>query len=194
MRAFARFKGEIWCMDLAFVEKLAKDNNGVNYLLVRQDLFDRTVGAKGMRTKDSKETVRTFSEKFAKKNRPKKIWVDQGTEFAGELEKFCSAEGIEIYSTMSGTKAAFKESTLRSLKNILYRYMEVYGFKYIQKLPQFVAKMNSRSNRIIDMKPNHVKKSYFMSILYSKPLSDSKKPKFGIGDRIRISKYIFIKR
>ena len=40
MKAFARFKNEIWCMDLAYVAELAKDNNGVKYLLVRQDLFD----------------------------------------------------------------------------------------------------------------------------------------------------------
>ena len=47
MRAFARFKNEIWCMDLAYVDKLAKENNGVNYLLIHQDLLDRTVSAKG---------------------------------------------------------------------------------------------------------------------------------------------------
>ena len=47
-------------MDMAYVDKLAKDNNGVEYLLVRQDLFDRTVDAKGMKTKESKETVRAF--------------------------------------------------------------------------------------------------------------------------------------
>ena len=57
MRAFARFKNEIWCMDLAHVDKLAKDNDGVKYLIVRQNLFDRTVAAKGMKTKDSEETV-----------------------------------------------------------------------------------------------------------------------------------------
>ena len=39
------------------------------------------------------------------------------------------------------------------------------------------------------MEPNHVKNSDFMSILYSKPLRQYKKPKFGIGDRVRISKY-----
>ena len=38
-------------MDLAYVDKLAKDNKGVKYLLVRQDLFDRTVDAKGMKIK-----------------------------------------------------------------------------------------------------------------------------------------------
>ena len=46
IKAFARFKNDFWCMDLAYVDKLAKDNNGVKYLLVRQDLFDRTVDAK----------------------------------------------------------------------------------------------------------------------------------------------------
>ena len=73
MKTFARFKNEIWCMDLAYVDKLAKDNNGVKYLLVRQDLFDKTVDAKGMKTKDSKETVRAFLNTITKKNRPKKI-------------------------------------------------------------------------------------------------------------------------
>ena len=38
-------------MDLAYVDKLAKDNNGVKYLLVRRDLFDWTVDAKRMKTK-----------------------------------------------------------------------------------------------------------------------------------------------
>ena len=60
MKAFAKFKNEIWCMDLAYVAKLAKENNGVKSLLVRQDLFDRTVDAKGMKTRDCNETVRAF--------------------------------------------------------------------------------------------------------------------------------------
>ena len=77
MKAFARLKKEIWCLDLACVDKLANDNNGVNYLLVRQDLFDRTVDAKGMQTKDSKETVRAFLSMVTKKKRPEKIRVDK---------------------------------------------------------------------------------------------------------------------
>ena len=36
MRAFASFKGGTWCMDLAYVDELAEDNNGVKYLLVRR--------------------------------------------------------------------------------------------------------------------------------------------------------------
>ena len=189
MRAFARFKNEIWCMDLAYVDKLAKENNGVKYSVVRQDLSDRIVNAKGMKTKDSQETVKGFSSMITKKNRPKKLWVDKGTEFPGTFKKFCAAEGIQIYSTMSETKAAFAERTIRSLKNILYRYMEEYRYKYIHKLPQFITALNSRRNSSIDIRLNTVKKCDFMSIFYSKPLREFKKPTFKVGDRVRISKY-----
>ena len=151
MRAFNRFKNEIWCMDLPYVDKLAKEKNGVKFLLVRQDLFDRTVNAKGMKTKGSQETVKAFSSMITERNRPKKIWVDKGTEFAGAFKKICAAEGIQFYSTMSKTKAAFGERAIRSMKNILYRYMEDYGYKYIHKLPQFITTLNSRKNSPIDI-------------------------------------------
>ena len=115
-------------------------------LLVCQDLFDRTVNAKGMKTKDSQETVKAFSSMITKRNRPKKMWVDKGTEFAGAFKKFCAAEGIQVHSTMSETKVAFAECTIRSLKNILYRYMEDFGYKYLHKLPQFIGTLNCRRN------------------------------------------------
>ena len=67
---------------------------------------------------------------------------------------------------MSETKAEFAERTKHSLKNILYRYMEVHGFKYIHKVRHFSA-----------------------TIFYSKQLGEYKKLKIGIGDRVRISKY-----
>ena len=67
--------------------------------------------------------------------------------------------------------------------------MEVFGYKCIPKLPQFVTTVNSRRNRSMDMRPNTVKNCDFLSILYSKPLREYKKPVFKIGDRVRISKY-----
>ena len=142
-----------------------------------------------MISKDSKETVRAFFSMITKKNRPKKIWVDKGTEFAGEFKKLCKAEGIQIYSTMSETKAAFAERTIRSLKNILYRYMEDNGDNYVHKLTQFVTTLNSRRYCSIDLIPKNVKNSDILSILYSKPLREFRKPKFKVGDRVRIWKY-----
>ena len=175
-------------MDLPFVNKLDRDNNGVNYLIVRQDMFDRTVDAKGMKTKDSKETVKTFSKMITKKNRPKKIWVDQVTKFAGDFKNFCVAEGIHVYSTMSETKATFAETTIRSLKTNLYRYMEEHGYKYIHNLFQFVKILNARKTRTINMIPNKVKNFDFMSILYCQHIRDLTPAKFTIGDKVRNSK------
>ena len=41
---------KIWCMNLEYVDKLAKNNNGVRYIPVPQELFDRTKYAKGIKT------------------------------------------------------------------------------------------------------------------------------------------------
>ena len=73
MKAFARFNNEICCMDLANVDELAEDDNGVKYLPVHQDLFDTTEDAKGMKTKDSTETVRAFFTMITKKIETKKF-------------------------------------------------------------------------------------------------------------------------
>ena len=79
---------------------------------------------------------------------------------------------------MSETKAAFAEHRTRSLKNILDRFMEDFGYKYIHKLPQFITTLNTRRNSSIDMTPNTVKNCVFMSILYSKTLREDKKTCF----------------
>ena len=115
MKALARFRKEIWCLGPAYVDQLAKDNNYVKYLLYRQDLFDRTVDAKGLKTKASKGLICAFWP-WLQKNRPKNLWVDKGTEFAGYFRRLSKAEGIQAYSKMSETKAAFSERTIRSLK------------------------------------------------------------------------------
>ena len=189
MEAFARFKNEIWCMDLAYADKPSKDNNSVKYLLVSQDLFDRTVDAKGTKTKDFKETVRAFLTMITKKNRAKRIRVDKGTDSAGEFKKLGKAEGIQSYSTRNETKAAFAERTIRSLKNKLNRYMEDKGDKYIHQMTQFVTTLNSQRSCSINLIPKKVRNSDFMSILYTKPQREFRKPNFEIRDRIPISKY-----
>ena len=70
---------------------------------------------------------------------------------------------------MSETKAAFAERTIPSLKNILYRYMEDKGYKYIHELTQFVTTTSSRRNCSMDLIPKNVKNS---DILSSKPLGE----------------------
>ena len=118
----------------------------------------------------------------------KKNWVDKGTVFAGDCKKVYTAEEN---SSMSETTAAYAERTKRSLKNVLYRYMEDHGYKYIQNFSQIVTTLNSRENRTKDLIPKNIKDSDFLSVLYSKPLREFRKPKFKIGDRVRISKLTY---
>ena len=87
MKAFARFKNEKWCIDLAYVDKLAKDNNGVMYLLVRQDRCERTLDAKRMKTIYSKETVRAFLSMITKKKSSQKNLGWQGSRICWRVQK-----------------------------------------------------------------------------------------------------------
>ena len=176
-------------MDLAYVDKLAKENSGVKYLPVRQDFFDKTVDANGIKTKDSKESVRALLTMITKRKRPEKIWVDKETDFAGEFKKLCRAGGIQLYSTMTETKAPIAERTIRSRENLLYSFLEDNGYKYFHKLTEFVTTLISRRKCSIDVIPKNGKSSDFLSILNSKPLRDFRKPKYKIWDRVRISKY-----
>ena len=90
---------------------------------------------------------------------------------------------------MSETKAAFAERTIRSLKKILYRYMEDNGYKDIHKLTQFVTTLSSRRNCSTDLITENVMKSDFLSILTANFYENLERQKFERGDRVRISMY-----
>ena len=73
MKAFARFKKKFCCLDSAYVDKLAKDINRLKYFIVRQDLFERTVNAKGIKPKNCKGTLGAFLTMITKKADPGKF-------------------------------------------------------------------------------------------------------------------------
>ena len=187
--AFAKRINEIWCLDLAFMDNLSEFNNGVKYLLICVDVFSRLVRVQSMKSKYASDAVAAFKKMLRKNTKPDKVWVDQGTEFGGEFKKFCKSRDIKIYSTRSETKPAVAERAIRSLKKIIYRYMEENGDKYVQKMDSFVNTMNTRVNRSIGKSPKNVKNSDFLSIFYKNPIIEYKKPLFKIGDKVRISKY-----
>ena len=94
-----------------------------------------------------------------KHKQPQKVWVDDGTEFLGAFKTLCSKRGIHLYSTFSEKNSAFAERNIRSLKNIIYRYLEEkWTYSYITNLDQFVKTINSRVNRITKLAPNKVTK------------------------------------
>ena len=93
-RKFRRLKvisydiDEIWSIDVAYVDKLAKYNQGVKYLLVAVDVLSRKLRVEPMRFNSAEETAKSFA-RMIKKKKPQKDWSDKGTEFRGAFERFC---------------------------------------------------------------------------------------------------------
>ena len=96
MKAFVGFKNEIWCMDLAYVDKPAKHKNGVKIVLVCQDLFNRSVDVKGMKTEDSKETVRAFLTMITRKNRPRKVGLTRKQVLLESLKNYAKLKQYKV--------------------------------------------------------------------------------------------------
>ena len=196
-RRFKRLKviaydiNEIWSADLAYVDKLAKYNRGVKYLLVAVDVLSRYLRVEPLVSKDAAETVKAF-KKMIRNKRPEKLWVDKGTEFKGVFKKLCDQKGIEMYSTHSETKSAFAERNIRSLKNIIYKYLEdKWTWSYIDRLQDFVSTINTRINRVTKLAPSKVTKkdvTHLVSLANSAATESQIQPKFSAGDFVRIAK------
>ena len=136
VRKFKRLKSvspainEIWSLDLAYVDKLSYYNDGVNYLMIGVDVLSRFLRVQTMKNKKALTAKHALQKMFDQptpkgvRGEPRKIWVDEGTEFLGEFKTFCTEEGITIYSTFSETKSAMAERYIRTLKSALYKYIE----------------------------------------------------------------------
>ena len=187
LRVVAKYINEIWCLDLAYVDKLSDENNSTKYLLLAIDVLSRFVRVQPLKDKTAATTKEAFI-KMINEVQPKKIWIDDGKEFEASFKRYCKDVGIHLYHTFSETKAAYAERAIRSLKNILYRYMEENDTsRYIHKLQSFVSIINTRVNRSTGLPPKDVSNKDAMGIIHSNP-STSKKPRFSVGEYVRISK------
>ena len=83
-------------MELAYIDKLDKDNNGVKYFLVRQDLFDGTVDAKGMKTNDSKETFRELLTMITKRIFLKKFGLTREQNLLESLKNYAELKEYKV--------------------------------------------------------------------------------------------------
>ena len=175
-------------MDVAYMDKIAKHNNGVKYLLIAVDVLSRYLRVQTLRTMYSKDCVEAFKQ-MIKTKQPEKVWTDKGTEFKGEFKTFCENQKIHLYTTENETKSAFAERKIGSLKNIIYRYLEEkWTWNYIKELPNFVNITNSRVNRVTKLAPNKVFKKHEPFLISIALDNNEYKPRFEEGDLVRIAK------
>ena len=191
LKVIAYSINEIWSLDLAHVDKLAPYNRDVKYLLVAVDCLSRYFRVEPLRSKYATVTAEGF-KRMIKNKQPQKVWVDAGSEFKGSFKTLCEKKQIQIYKTFSEKKSAFAERNIRSLKNLIYKYLEdKWTYSYINEFQNFVKMINSRTNRVTGLAPGKVFKKHVSSMV-SLSLKASEKlirrPKFHIGDFVRISK------
>ena len=89
---------EIQSIDIAYMDKIARYNNGVKFLLVAVDVLSRFLRVQPMKTKTAVDTTRAF-KRMISKDLPEKVGSDKDTEFKGEYEQFCESKGVETYNT-----------------------------------------------------------------------------------------------
>ena len=204
-RKFPRLKArcmginDIWAVDVAFMDKLGHANNNIKYLFIAVDILSRYLYVEPMRTKSAnsnRDALKRIIEKQATKHvpPPEKLWLDEGGEFKGAFETYCSEQGILLYHTFTETKSTFAERFIRSLKSIIHKYMDAKETeRYINQLNDFVKIINARKNRVTKIAPDDVTQEhteYLLSLQRQNPLHlrfPSNPPKFKIGQTVRVA-------
>lgn len=196
---FAARVDQIWTADLCFMLDYAIVNDGYQYIQVCVDIFSRYLWCGGQKTKQALETSNTFETFLQPGIKPKKLFVDRGTEFAGRFKQMLRREGIESYSTYNSPKSAIAERCIRSLRVLIQRhFINTDSTEWFNSLDRIVAQYNDRKHRSIGMTPRQARLKQNHDAVYKKlyvptpkRVRDLEREKqlFRVGDDVRISTY-----
>ena len=191
---FGNKPNEIWSADLIDLKKLKKYNNGFQYIINIIDLYSRYAWSIPIKNKTGKSIVIAFESIIQQQQKPKKLWVVNGSEFYNKIfKKWLNDNNIEMYSTFNEGKAVVIERFNRTLKNIMFKYFTANGtYKYIDILSSLINEYNNKKHSSTKLSP----KSKYLQLSEDSDkknfTSDKKLPisyDFKIGDKVRISKF-----
>lgn len=146
--------------DLASVANLAKENDGIHYLLFVIDVFSKYLWIKPLKNKTAKSVLDAMKEIFQER-KPKKMRTDKGSEFVNQwFKKFMKDNNVYFFTTNNVPKASIVERSQRSIKGILYRMMrQRRNYRYIDDLNKLVDNYNATPHRSLNyLAPNDVNK------------------------------------
>ena len=183
----------LWKADLAFVQDVAKENDGVNYLLVVIDVFSKYVWVRPMKNKTAHSLLEAFDSILSEGRKPEKLRTDKGTEFLNEtFQQYLKNKNIHFYTANNESKASVVERVNRTLKSKLYRYFTaVNSLHYIDVLQDLVDSYNNTYHRSIGRAPatfsllnvGTVRRKLYGEMNSTAP----KKFKFRAGDHVSLS-------
>ena len=188
---------KIWAADLVEIQKYSKWNKGIKYLLTVIDAFSKYGWIVPLKDKKTESVSLAFDHIFKKsKRKPGKLWTDKGSEFISKhFKNFLKKNSIILYHTQNEEKSSVVERWNKTMKNKMWKMFSANNNTvYWDKLDKLVDDYNNTYHSSIKMTPaeaslkeneNKVFANLYGDLIYLKP----KKPKFSIGDKVRISKY-----
>jgi hypothetical protein len=191
LKTIALFKNELFQSDLADFQKLARYNKGYRYVLVCIDTLSKFVFYVPVKSKMAKDVKPAFVKIF-KVSKPKLLQTDRGTEFVSSpMKRFFEQQNIKLYHTFSENKASLAERQIRTLRATLARIFAYSGKKqYYHLLPKLADAYNATVHTTTGFAPNQVNatnEALIFEKLYGGERRTSEKPKFKVGDQVRIS-------
>ena len=183
--------GDLLQADLVEMIPYAKDNNGYKYMLTLIDCFSKKAYAAPLKDKTAKH-VKLTMESILPDN-VKHLQTDEGKEFFNkDFNEFMKKRNITHYHTYSHLKASIVERFNRTLKNWMWEMFSAQGsYRWVDNLPKLINRYNNKVHRSIGMKPKDVnnKNSNVVLAKLMPKHTQNNKPKFKVGDHVRISKY-----
>lgn len=193
-------KNDVWAGDLVDMGEWVDDNDGYRYMLNVIDVFTRYAWSVPLKTKGAKEVLNAFKKILSdSKEKPSRFWTDNGSEFYNkELMAFLKKERISLYSTYGDNKAAPVERFNRTLKSKMWQQLVADNSRrWIDILDDLMKSYNNTKHSTIKMTPTQATKlnekqeeELLLELNENKYLEESekKKPKFKVGDWVRISR------
>lgn len=182
-----------WQADLVDMQKYKTQNENINYILTVMDIFSKYAWAIPIKKKTGNDIAEAFQNIF-KERIPRKIHTDKGLEFINKpTQELFKKHRIHWFATENETKAQVVERFNRTLKSRMWKYFtQNKTKKWIDILPNLVQNYNTSFHRSIKMTPEQGSLTENSKIVYGNlfpPIeAKSKKEKFKLGDRVRISR------
>ena len=163
------------------------------------DIFSRYAFTIAVKSKSGKDVLngfvklmKQFKERFGKYS--KRVQADEGKEFWNtNFSEYLKQKNITFFATKSSKKAAIVERFNKTLKNIMWRFMDQKGDKnWHEYLSHFTFNYNHSKHSTIKMRPVDVNKKNEEEVfenLYGDWTGKIVPPKFQIGDKVRVSRY-----
>ena len=185
---------DTWAIDLMDMPR-PEDNDGFRYVLTVIDVFSRFIWIAKTKNKDAQSVWVAFESIIRQAGAtPSKIWGDQDGAWYNQIwTKRLKTLHITLYSTYSDWGVSIVERAIRTLKTWMMPAMEERGsLRWVSLLPLIVDRYNSRKHSAIKMTPTDARDPSTQQALYKQqytpPDPMQKKPKFKVGDWVRVAR------